>query len=114
MSGRDWILVSTPVQVRLTCDDIADRLIESASAVYGVSNLQIKGYARMRPLPEVRNAIAHLIRKHTRLSNTAISLSLGRTDHTTGAYNLKAAEERIKNDPGFVAKLYQIEARVAA
>lgn len=110
--SRDWILVATPAKQQ--CDRTADSLIAMTAEVYGVNEATLRGPSRVAPLAEARNAISYLMQKHTKLSNTAIAYAMGRTDHTTVTSSLKAAKKRIASNPAFVARLAQIEARLAA
>ncbi|MDA8262878.1 MAG: chromosomal replication initiator protein DnaA [Actinomycetota bacterium] len=75
-----------------------EEIIESISAYYGLSPLEIRGASRKRPLVEARQVAMYVFRELTDLSFPAIGKEFGNRDHTTVMYAVNKVEAQMGED----------------
>lgn len=84
-------------------------LIALAARLFGVSVAAITGPGRARYVVEARQAAAYALRmRYKTLSLVEIGKLLGRHDHSTIIWAIKAAQARAARDPGYARRLAQL------
>src|SRR5689334_8976580 len=72
-----------PKNVLLTRFDVANKILDTVCAFYGVSKDLVLGGRRDRPICMCRHVTCYLLRNHTDLKLKEIGKLLGERDHTT-------------------------------
>ncbi|MDA8398058.1 MAG: chromosomal replication initiator protein DnaA [Actinomycetota bacterium] len=75
-----------------------DEIIETISAYYGLTPLEIQGASRKRPLVEARQVAMYVFRELTDLSFPAIGKEFGNRDHTTVMHAVNKVEAKMGED----------------
>lgn len=84
-------------------------LILLAARLFGVTKAEIIGPGRQRHIAEARQAAAYALRtRYQSLSLVEIGRLLGRRDHTTIIWAIKAAQSRAARDPAYARRLTQL------
>ena len=75
-----------------------EEIIETISAYYGLTPLEIRGASRKRPLVEARQVAMYVFRELTDLSFPAIGKEFGNRDHTTVMHAVNKVEGQMSED----------------
>lgn len=88
-------------------------IIEAAASAFAVSRIDVLSDRRDRPAVLARQSAMWLARRTTLQSYPAIGRAL-RRDHTTVMYGVSRIDQRMADDPGLAAQLWDLAKTIGA
>lgn len=90
----------------------ADQIRLEVQKEFGINRTEMNSERRSVKIVIARQALMHLLRKHTTLSMPAIGRYLGDKDHTTVLHGDMRCIRRMEEDPEHGKRVRRIEARI--
>jgi hypothetical protein len=73
--------------------DSPDKIISAVCAEHGVTRSDLTGPSREQKQSEARHDVCFMLRQHTRLKLVSVAALIGRKDHTTVIYGVRASQK---------------------
>jgi hypothetical protein len=87
-------------------------VLDLICAYHGISNAELTGQHRSRPLAYVRHTAAYLLRQHTPLSLADIGTLLGGREHSTVAHSCHWVSFRLLVDPALAGDVQTLSGQI--